>query len=103
VYSYVLSGTGMAGISVDEDAAYDDCSVYRHLTVQSSIFGFLDDFWVCVREGACVDGTTGWQFIAQGQLRLGGGDIGQNFRHVEEFQNGVRVAALSANVLPIEC
>ena len=93
----------MAHISVDEDAASDDCSVFRHFTVQSSFFGFLDDVWVCVRQGACSDGTAGWQVIAQGQLRIGVGDIGQNFRHVEEFQNGVRAAALSANVSPIDC
>ena len=93
----------MAHTSVDEDAASGDCSVYRHLTVQSAFFGFLDDFWVCVRERSCADATAGWEVIAQGQLRMGVGDIGQNFRHVEEFQNGVRAAALSAGVLPMDC
>ena len=92
----------MAGVSVDEDTPSGECDIFRHLTVQSSLFGFLDDFWVCVRQGACAD-TVGWQVMAQGQLRMGVGDIGQNFRHVEEFQNGVRAAALSANVLPIDC
>lgn len=92
----------MAGVSVDEDTKSGECDIFRHLTVQSSFFGFLDDVWVCVRKGACAD-TSGWHVMAQGQLRIGVGDIGQNFRHVEEFQTGVKTAAISAGVVPIDC
>eukprot|EP01046_Picozoa_sp_COSAG06_P074773 COSAG06_NODE_23032_length_704_cov_1.671074_2_plen_33_part_01 len=31
------------------------------------------------------------------------GDIGQNFRHTEEFQDGVRAAANAADMTPLDC
>lgn len=95
---------GMDGISVDENSAAGDCKIFRHMTVQSGFFGFLDDFWICVRKGTCADASiAGWEVLAQGQLRAGMGDIGQNFRHTEEFQEGVRAAANAAGMTPLDC
>lgn len=103
VFIIVLGEAGMEHVSVDEKAASGECVVFRHLTVMSSFFGFLDDVWVCVKKGRCTNTTSGWEILAQGQLRMGKGDIGQNFRHIEELQDGVNVAAQSGRVRPMDC
>ena len=88
---------GMSGgVSVDVQDATDACDVFRHMTVQSSFFGFRDDVWVCVQKGTC-DSLSVWEVWAQGQLRIGKGDIGQNYKHVQEIQDGVKAAADAAS------
>lgn len=98
---------GMSGLSIDAEAASGDCEIFRHMTVQSGLFGFLDDFWICVRQGPCTVDVAGyydgWHVVAQGQLRVGVGDIGQNFRHIQEFETAVKDSATAAGIAPMPC
>ena len=97
---------GMSGVtSVDATDAVDGCQIFRHGTVESAFMGFLDDFWVCVKKGPCDPQSTedNWQVLAQGQLRTGQGDADQNYKHVQEFQDGVAAAAKAAGVDPMVC
>lgn len=84
----------------------DDNNQLIHVTLNSALFGFLEDMYIISEPYELVTSTeskTVRKLSVQSQIRIGSNDFDQNYEHVNEFLDCLNDTFENSNQQPAPC
>lgn len=75
---------------------------YGHVTVNSALMGFIDDFYFSTSVYTPAVGFSGNRVVSfQSQLRLGSGDFDQNYYHIKTILDCLNTDNALSGITPV--